>query len=303
MAGIVHSVGKDVYEFKPGDRVGALHNGFTSNGSFAEYSVAPEWTTFHLPHNVSLEEAATLPVAALTAALGLYIDLGLPPPWQPQPKDQQRIPLVIYGVSSACGAFAAKYARLSGLGPLVGIAGRGSDYAKTLVDYVVDYRQGEDALVKEIEDILAKEGLGRKAPYVLDAISENGTIETTLRFTDLDGGRISTLLPVQRFARDKENFRYPAGVKAINTACPQVFSEHRDFGYLWSRYMGHLLEDGRLKCHPYEVIPGGLNGVLTGLKNLKNGKASAIKYVYRIDETGDVDAVTVEEGPEVPDKY
>jgi NADPH:quinone reductase-like Zn-dependent oxidoreductase len=252
---------------------------------------------------VSFEEAATLPLAAMTAALSLYDDMGLPPPWKPHPIGARKIPLVIYGVSTACGAFAAKFARRSGLGPLIGIAGRASDYAKTLVDYVVDYRQSEDAIVNEIGDILSRECLGRKAPYVLDAISENGTVETTLRFVDLNGGIVSTLLPPAKFAKDKENFRYPAGVKGINTADPLVFTERKDFGYLWSRYMTRLLQDGRLRGHPYEVVPGGLKGVVVGLQNLKNGKASAIKYVYRIEETGEVDAVVMEEGPEVPDKY
>ena len=81
IAGIVHSVGKDVYEFKPGDCVAALHAFGTENGSFAEYAVAPDWTTFHVPHNVSFEEAATIPLAGLTAAIALYVDMGLPAPF------------------------------------------------------------------------------------------------------------------------------------------------------------------------------------------------------------------------------
>lgn len=197
------------------------------------------------------------------------------------------MPILIYGVTSAVGAFAAKYARLSGLGPIIGVAGRAGDFAKTLVDYVVDYRNGEDALVAAVEEVLVKEGLGSKVPNVFDAISENGSLEATLRFIDPNGGTVSTVLPPKLFARDKENFKYPPGVKAFNSAVPQVHSTHRDFGHLWSRYLGRLLEDGRLKAHPCEVIPGGLNGVLTGLKNLKDGKASAVKYVYRIEDTKD----------------
>ena len=290
MAGIVHSVGRDVYEFKPGDRVAAFHVPGTENGSFGEYAVAPDWTTFHVPHNLSFEEAATIPVAALTAAIALYEDMKLPTPYnpiKPAKNDGEKVPILIYGVTSAVGAFAAKLARLSGLGPIIGVAGRAGDFAKTLVDYVVDYRNGEDALVAAIEEILAKEGLGRKVPNVFDAISENGSLEVTLRFIDPNGGTVSTVLPPKLFAKDKENFEYPPGVKAINSAVPQVQSTHKDFGYLWSRYLGRLLEDGRLKAHPYEIVPGGLNGVLTGLKDLKDGKASGVKYVYRIEETND----------------
>jgi len=283
IAGIVHSIGKDVYEFKPGDRVAAVHMFQAENGSFAEYAVAPDWTTFHIPHNVSCEEAATIPVAGLTAALALYVDMKLPAPYYERNRAEVKVPILIYGVTSAVGAFAAKYARLSGLGPIIGVAGRGGDFAKTLVDYVVDYRDGEDALVAAVGEVLAKEGLS-KAPYVFDAISENGSLETTLRFLD-PSGTVSTVLPPKLFARDKENYEYPPSVKAFNSAAPQIFSTHKDFGYLWSRYLGRLLEDGRLTAHPYEVIPGGLNGVLTGLQKLKDGKASAVKYVYRIEDT------------------
>ena len=287
IAGTVYSVGKDVYEFKPGDRVAALHAFGTENGSFAEYAVAPDWTTFHVPHNVSFEEAATIPLSGLTAAIALYVDMQLLAPYTPRKPDGKNVPILIYGVTSAVGAFAAKYARLSGLGPIIGVAGRAGDFAKTLVDYVVDYRNGEDALVAAVEKFLAKEGLGSKVPNVFDAISENGSFEATLRLIDPNGGIVSTVLPPQLFARDKENFKYPPGVKAFNSAVPQVHSIHKDFGYLWSRYLGRLLEDGRLKAHPYEVIPGGLNGVLIGLQKLKDGKASAVKYVYRIEDTED----------------
>ena len=291
IAGVVHSIGKDVYEFKPGDRVAALHEFGTENGSFAEYAVAPDWTTFHIPHNVSFEEAATIPLAGLTAAIALFLDMELPAPYNPRKAaesgGEKKVPILIYGVTSAVGAFAAKYARLSGLGPIIGVAGRAGDFAKTLVDYVVDYRNGEDALVAAVEEILAMEGLGSKVPNVFDAISENGSLEATLRFIDPSGGTVSTVLPPRLFARDKENFSYPPGVNALNSSVPRVQSTHKDFGYLWSRYLGRLLEDGRLKAHPYEVIPGGLNGVLTGLKNLRDGKASAVKYVYRIEDTED----------------
>lgn len=294
LAGIIHSVGKDVYEFQPGDRVAALHMTGEENGSFAEYAVAPDWTTFHVPHHVSLEEAATMPVAALTAASALFVDLGLPAPYDPRKRiisaGEKRTPILIYGVTTSVGAFAAKFARLSGLGPLIGVAGRAANYARTLVDHVVDYRIGEDAIVAAVEAILKNEGLGTKVPYVLDAISEDVSLEVTLRLVDPNGGTVSTVLPTILFARNKEEFKFPPGVKATNTILPLVQSTYKDFGYVWSRYLGRLLEDGRLKGHPFEVVPGGLNGILTALKQLKDGRASAMKYVCRIEDTKDIPA-------------
>ena len=64
-AGYVHSVGSAVTEFKVGDRVAIFHEMNTPGGVFAEYAVAWEHTTFHLPKNVSLEEGATIPLAGM----------------------------------------------------------------------------------------------------------------------------------------------------------------------------------------------------------------------------------------------
>lgn len=65
MAGYVEKVGKNVTEFKPGDRVAAFHEMMKPWGAFAEYGIAHAHTTFHIPLNVSFEEAATLPLAGM----------------------------------------------------------------------------------------------------------------------------------------------------------------------------------------------------------------------------------------------
>lgn len=56
IAGIVEVVGEDVFEFKKGDRVAAFHEMRTDHGSFAEYAIAWDHTTFHLPEKTSFEE-------------------------------------------------------------------------------------------------------------------------------------------------------------------------------------------------------------------------------------------------------
>ncbi|CAN8096259.1 unnamed protein product [Discula destructiva] len=94
IAGIVHEVGRNVSEFKPGDRVFAFHEMVTPGGSYAEYAVAWQHTTAHLPAHTSFEEAAAIPLAALTAAVGLYRHLGLPQPWKPA---THPTPLVVPG--------------------------------------------------------------------------------------------------------------------------------------------------------------------------------------------------------------
>lgn len=55
IAGYVESVGPKVNTFKKGDRVAAFHQINTPHGSYAEYAIAWEHTTFHIPEGISFE--------------------------------------------------------------------------------------------------------------------------------------------------------------------------------------------------------------------------------------------------------
>lgn len=57
IAGVVEKVGANVFEFKPGDRVAAFHEMRTRGGSYAEYAIAWQHTTFHIPEKTSFEGA------------------------------------------------------------------------------------------------------------------------------------------------------------------------------------------------------------------------------------------------------
>src|SRR5881296_908755 len=66
VAGQVEAVGRNVTQFKPGDEVfGACR------GAFAEYACTSESALVTKPNNLTFEQAASVPVAALTAFQGL----------------------------------------------------------------------------------------------------------------------------------------------------------------------------------------------------------------------------------------
>ncbi len=64
-AGIVEEVGKNVTRFKKGDEV--FGSSDMRHGAYAEYTVAPAEYVMHKPSNMTLEEAATLPLGGLNA--------------------------------------------------------------------------------------------------------------------------------------------------------------------------------------------------------------------------------------------
>lgn len=278
MAGIVEKVGANVSEFKAGDRVAGMNEMQTPGGSYAEYGLLPAHTAFHIPKNVSFEEAAAIPLAALTSALGLYQRLGLPHPWQPA---TEPIPLVIYGAASAVGAYAIHLARRSNIHPLICVAGKSADYVETLIDRskgdtIVDYRDGDEAVVEGL-----KKGLnGKQLFHAFDAVSEKGSYANLFKVLEPKGSKITFVLPVD----DKS---IPEGVQAKGTVVSDVHKGETgtDFGFVMMRYIARGLEQGWFKPQPQVVVPGGLGGVQGALENLKAGKANAVKYVFRIADT------------------
>jgi NADPH2:quinone reductase len=266
----------------------------TPHGAFAEYAVGLGRTTFHIPKTLSFEEAATIPLAGMTAALGLYQRLGLPLPWLPA---QEKLPLVVYGAASAVGAFAVKFAVLSNIHPIICVAGRGIAYVETLIDRskgdtIVDYRKGDEEVIKGMEQGL---GSNEKLRYAFDAVTDKGSFQNLMKVMDLEKGKISVVL-----ARKSYDGIPPAFAKFF-TQVGRVHADHypgikgekrlegtlgdQTFGTVMYKFFERGLADGWFQGHPFEIVPGGLGGLEIGLTNLKAGKASAFKYVYRIDDT------------------
>jgi NADPH2:quinone reductase len=70
--GIVSEVGSEVKNFRPGDRVAGFHEMDTPRGTYAEYTVCPEHTVFHIPETMSFEEASTIPLTGMIRQLVCY---------------------------------------------------------------------------------------------------------------------------------------------------------------------------------------------------------------------------------------
>ncbi|KAF1837140.1 hypothetical protein BDW02DRAFT_566390 [Decorospora gaudefroyi] len=281
LAGTIHSVGSKIYEFRPGDRVATFHEMMTPGGSFAEYAIGCQHTTFHLPPNVSYEAGATLPLAAMTAAIGLHLRLGLPHPWTPVP-DGQKTPLLVYGGASAVGAYAIQLASLANLHPIIAIAGRGATFVEGLIDRgkgdtIVDYRNGDERLIQDIRSALGDS----KLRYAFDAVSEKGSYRNICKVLERTG-RLTLVLPVKEEGVDSG---IPESVDRSVTMVGEAHKGDKEFAYVMFKYMVRGLAQGWFRAHPFEVVEGGLEtGVEKGLRWLQEGRNSGCKYVFRIGD-------------------
>lgn len=140
LAGRVEAVGTRVKTLKVGDEVfGACR------GAFAEYATGPERRLALKPANVTFEEAATLPVAGITALQGLRDTARL----------QAGQKVLVNGASGGVGTFAVQIAKA--LGALVtGVCStRNVDMVRSLgADRVIDYTKEDFTTEDDRYDVL-----------------------------------------------------------------------------------------------------------------------------------------------------
>ena len=140
-AGIVEVVGKNVTQFKPGDEVFG-----GKNGALAEYvCVLADRAITLKPANVTFEQAASVPVAAITALQGL--------------RDKGRIragqKVLINGASGGVGTFAVQIAKSFGTEVTGVCSTRNLDLVRSIgADHVIDYTKEDFTKTDQRYDLI-----------------------------------------------------------------------------------------------------------------------------------------------------
>ena len=239
----------------------------------------------------------------MTAAIGLYLSLGLPEPWRPT---FRTMPLIVYGASGAVGSFAIKLAQLSNIHPIIAVAGKSKGFVEKLLkrekgDVVIDYRQDGEAFASQVKEALQKTGI-EKIEHALDCMSEKGkgsypnilkvldpqgqiTLMQNYDANDMPDSVTHSRMTVRWVFQDVCSYSGSSAGPDREEFDMSNITGCKEFGYVFSRFFYRAVQKGWLTGHPYEVIPGGLGGVQTALENLKAGKASGVKYVVRIADT------------------
>lgn len=150
LSGDVVEVGSQVTRFKVGDAI--YGNVGLPGGGYAEFAAVPEKSVAPKPTNMSYEEAAAVPVAALTALQSLR-DLG---------HIQLGQSVLVNGGSGGVGTFAVQIAKALGATVTATCSTKNIDVIKSLgADRVIDYKQQdftqESAQYDIILDAVAKQ--------------------------------------------------------------------------------------------------------------------------------------------------
>lgn len=162
LSGTVDSVGRKVTVLKPGDEVYG-----TGNGSFATYARAKADRIAPKPASLSFEQAAAVPVSALTA-LQAVRDHG-----QVQAGEK----VLVIGASGGVGTFAVQIAKAFGA-EVAGVCSTGkADTVRSIgADDVIDYTREDIADGQRRYDVILDIGGNRRLSHLRRALTPRGRL-------------------------------------------------------------------------------------------------------------------------------
>jgi NADPH:quinone reductase-like Zn-dependent oxidoreductase len=140
-AGIVEAVGYGVTTFKPGQAVfGLIQN------AYAEYAVANVAELFAKPEHLSFEEAASVPVGALTAWQATLVEPNLQPGQH----------VLIHGGSGGVGLYAVQFARWKGAHITATTSVANAGFVRSLgAETVIDYHTTKfEDVVRDVDAVI-----------------------------------------------------------------------------------------------------------------------------------------------------
>jgi NADPH:quinone reductase-like Zn-dependent oxidoreductase len=165
VAGIVEAVGTDVTTLRPGDEVFGI-----ATGSFAEYARARADKLAPKPANLTFEQAAAVPVSALTALQGVR-DKGLV-------AAGQRV--LVIGASGGVGTFAVQIAKAFGA-EVTGVSSTAKlDVVRAVgADHVIDYTTSDITDGGRRYDVILDIGGNRSLTQLRRALTPRGRLVLT----------------------------------------------------------------------------------------------------------------------------
>ncbi|PVH76609.1 putative zinc-binding oxidoreductase ToxD [Cadophora sp. DSE1049] len=281
-AGIVEEVGSAVTRnFKKGDRVcGCTRpNPLQPDwGTFAEYIIVLGDVQLHIPDEVGFEDAASLGVSVLTAGAVLYDTLGFK---MPPVGNEARRQILIYGGSTSTGRMMIQFAKLSNFEVITTSSPSNFAFLKSLgADHVFDYSlPSSPGAVNALTN--------SNLTLCIDCFSQQSSYEFCSAVL-AKGASYVSITPMIKVDREDLVFKVCMGVLYFNApfliqgqkfeATKEMFESAVKFAV----FAEGVLKSGEVKCHPSEVRVGGLQWVLGGIQEMREGKVAGKKLVYRV---------------------
>lgn len=195
------------------------------------------------------------------------------------------------GGSTATGSLGIQYAKLAGYKVLTTCSPHNNDFVKSIgADAVYNYRDADCG--KKINSDTSN---SLKLAWDCVGADDSGAICAAALSSDGTGAKYGTILTntlPRKDVQSKGTFMYTIFNDAFTKGGKEFPASKEDFEFA-KTFFGlteKLLAEGKLKTHPEQVGEDGLKGVLQGMKDMKDGKVSGVKLVYRVRDTPEGEA-------------
>jgi len=241
LAGVVERIGPGVTTFQPGQEV----YGHTSGGAYAEYCLVPAQTLAAKPTSLSFDQAATVPIGAITAWQALF-DAG-------QIQAGQRV--LILGGSGGVGLFAVQFAHRKDAQVMTTTSTSNVAFLKALgADEVIDYTQ------KRVEDEV------HNVDLVFDTVG--GETTASALATLKPGGRLLTIA-----GQVNEGQAQALGVRA------EFFGAQLTSTADLLSTFAHMVDEGQLRTSIFATFPLSEAGKAHELSQSGHGRGRIVLHI------------------------
>lgn len=215
IAGIVEEIGPGVTEFQKGQAV----FGQSTQGGYAEYTIAPVNKLALKPETITFEEAATIPVGATTAWQGLFEHADL----------QAGQTILVQGAAGGVGLFVVQFAHWKGVHVIATTSTANVDFVRSLgAEKVIDYKT--TSVEQAVHDV----------DFVFDTVGE-ATLASSVQAVKQGGTLVSIAgQPPEQKVRER-NIHVASFMAQVSPALLQTFAR--------------LIDDGQVKVAVEKTFP------------------------------------------------
>lgn len=281
VCGTVYTIGSAVKDFKVGDRVtgfaAVIGNSNPDHGAFQQYTILKDIVATKIPNFMTFEEGSVFPMAAATAAVGIFINLGISRPTPSTPSPANGHALLVWSGSSSVGTMVVQMGKVLGFTVFATASPANHEYVKGLgATEVFDYRDPE--VVSKL--VNAAKSKDMKITYAFDAIAEGNTTDQTaaVLIASADGQptKLARVLP-------PESGKHFEGVAVSSVIAYNLGTEYAELGkWFFNEWLAEALESKTIVPSPKIEVFGELYQVQKAIDKCKEG-VSAKKLVLQVD--------------------
>ncbi|KAE8372630.1 hypothetical protein BDV26DRAFT_297690 [Aspergillus bertholletiae] len=280
-----------------GNRVTGFASSQQKQNGFQEYVTIPRNLLGHIPENLSMESAVTVPVNLVTAFHAITHSLGLDLPW-PLPShyvpEKADVPILVWGAAGSVGNYAIQLLRLWGYRNVLGVARKKHhlDLGRLGCRQLFDHTE-----ISVTEQISAA---AEHIPYILDCIGHvDGTLRPLSRIAGA-GSILAIVVPIiirhatsdeaPQLSLDPSTILVGEWVGGIQIVPAMAFFYEQNEFFKWHLQpdiIPALLQSGSIQPNRPRIIGGGnlLSRAMQALILLRDRAPSGERLVWRVSDS------------------